>query len=35
MTRCTLLDGWLDAESKKLDEAQEQEKVCIVTGGKK
>ena len=35
MTRCTLLDGWFDAESKKLDEAEQQEKKDLIAGGKK
>tara|TARA_R110000744_G_scaffold60119_1_gene124742 strand:+ start:18972 stop:19079 length:108 start_codon:yes stop_codon:yes gene_type:complete len=35
MTRCTLLDGWFDTESKKLDKAELKEKKDLITGDEK
>tara|TARA_Y100001937_G_scaffold120087_1_gene176753 strand:- start:152 stop:259 length:108 start_codon:yes stop_codon:yes gene_type:complete len=35
MTRCKLLDGWLDIQSKRIDEKEKQTKRCSVTGEKK
>lgn len=35
MTRCTLLDKWLDVESKRLDEEEEKQKKDLITGEKK
>ena len=35
MTRSKLLDAWLDAESKKLDEVELKEKKNLIAGGKK
>jgi len=34
MTRCTLLDGWLNAESKKIDKSEKVSKKEFVTGKK-
>ena len=35
MSRCILLDSWLDAMSKEIDEKEEKSKKCVITGGKK
>ena len=35
MTRCTLLDKWFDAESKRLDKEEEKQKKDLITGDKK
>tara|TARA_Y100000004_G_scaffold124313_1_gene139790 strand:- start:240 stop:347 length:108 start_codon:yes stop_codon:yes gene_type:complete len=35
MTRCILLDGWLDAKSKELDDAEKIAKKDLITGQKK
>ena len=35
MTRCNYLDGWFDAKSKELDEAEKKQKKDLITGGKK
>ena len=34
MTRCKMLDGWFDVQSKRLDEAEKKEKKDLVTGKK-
>tara|TARA_R110000751_G_scaffold32272_1_gene81288 strand:+ start:190 stop:300 length:111 start_codon:yes stop_codon:yes gene_type:complete len=34
MTRCKLLDEWFDAESKRLDEAENKQKKDLITGEK-
>lgn len=34
MTRCVLLDGWFDAWSKQLDEAEKNEGIDFITGEK-
>ena len=35
MTRCTLLDKWFDAESKRLDKEEEKQKKDLITGVKR
>lgn len=35
MTRCTYLDSWFDAESKRLDEEELKQKKDLITGEKK
>ena len=35
MTRCTYLDSWFDAESKRLDEEEKKQKKDLITGEKK
>jgi len=35
MTRCNLLDTWLDAKSKELDKAEKELKKDLITGEKK
>tara|TARA_B100000123_G_C25570218_1_gene358015 strand:- start:238 stop:354 length:117 start_codon:yes stop_codon:yes gene_type:complete len=35
MTRCNYLDGWFDAKSKELDEAEKKQKKDLITGEKK
>ena len=35
MTRCTLLDTWVDAKSKELDKAEKERKKDLITGEKK
>jgi hypothetical protein len=35
LTRCTLLDKWFDAESKRLDKEEEKQKKDLITGEKK
>tara|TARA_Y100000361_G_C11057966_1_gene288909 strand:- start:406 stop:513 length:108 start_codon:yes stop_codon:yes gene_type:complete len=35
MTRCILLDGWFDAKSKELDNAEKKAKKDLITGQKK
>ena len=35
MTRCTLLDTWLNSKSKELDEAEKELKEDLIAGGKK
>tara|TARA_R100000329_G_C7569101_1_gene201385 strand:+ start:324 stop:431 length:108 start_codon:yes stop_codon:yes gene_type:complete len=35
MTRCTLLDTWFDAQSKRLDKAEAKQKKDLITGDKK
>tara|TARA_R100000773_G_C4132508_1_gene62717 strand:+ start:333 stop:464 length:132 start_codon:yes stop_codon:yes gene_type:complete len=35
MTRCILLDTWLDAKSKELDKAEKEKKKDLITGEKK
>lgn len=35
MTRCNYLDGWFDAKSKELDEAEKKTKKDFVTGDEK
>jgi hypothetical protein len=35
MTRCKMLDEWIDVQSKKLDEAEKKEKKDLITGAKK
>jgi hypothetical protein len=35
MTRCVLLDSWLDAKSKELDAAEKKQEKDLITGQKK
>ena len=35
MTRCTILDTWLDTKSKELDKAEKELKKDLITGEKK
>jgi len=35
MTRCTLLDEWFDAKSKKIEEIESETGICFATGKKK
>jgi len=35
MTRCTLLDTWFDAQSKRLDEKETKQKKDLITGDKR
>ena len=35
MTRCNYLDGWFDAKSKELDEAESKQKKDLITGDEK
>jgi len=35
MTRCSILDTWFDAESKKVNERETKTKVDFVTGQKR
>ncbi len=35
MTRCTLLDTWIDAESKRLDKEEKKQTKDLITGEKK
>jgi len=35
MTRCVLLDSWLDAKSKELDVAEKKQEKDLITGQKK
>ena len=35
MTRCILLDEWVDSKSKELDEAEKKQKKDLITGEKK
>jgi hypothetical protein len=34
MTRCKYLDGWIDVQSKRLDEVEKKEGRCKITGSK-
>jgi hypothetical protein len=35
MTKCILLDGWFDAQSKRLDKEEETQRKDLITGDKK
>lgn len=35
MTRCTYLDSWFDAESKRLDEEEKKQNKDLITGEKR